>query len=155
VQEAKQERKMVGMGFGAVFEDVSALKEVPDLSAQDFVRFGMIPEFVGRFPVITELQQIDKDALVRIFSEPKNSIAKQYQALLKMSGVELSFDQEAIEAIADLALQRKTGARGLRGIVEKVMKPIMFEAPDLQDGSKVVITKECVLSGSKPKVRVV
>lgn len=111
---------------------------------QDLVKFGLIPELVGRLPVITSLETLDKDALVKILMEPRNALIKQYQKLLQLDGVELVFEQDALEEIAEITLKRNTGARGLRSIVEKIMQQIMYDIPDMSDISQVVITKESV-----------
>lgn len=114
------------------------------ITPQDLVKYGLIPEIVGRLPVVSALESLDEDALVKIMTEPKNSVIKQYTELMKMDNVELIFEPEAISAIADLTVKRKTGARGLKGVIEKIMQPIMFNAPDMDDLKSVVITKEAV-----------
>ncbi|MBE6834980.1 MAG: ATP-dependent Clp protease ATP-binding subunit ClpX [Ruminococcaceae bacterium] len=119
---------------------------------QDLVKFGLIPELVGRIPVITALSPLDRDALVRILKEPKNAIVKQFEALLDMDGVELEFTDEALEAVADLTLEKNTGARGLRSIMESVLMPTMYSAPSDASITKVVITAECVRGESEPKI---
>ena len=111
---------------------------------QDFVKFGLIPEFIGRVPITVSLESLDKDALIRILQEPKNSLVKQYKALFELDGVGLEFDDSAIEAIADKALERKTGARGLRAIMEGVMLDMMYTIPSDQSISKCIIDKETV-----------
>ena len=116
------------------------------------IKFGLIPEFVGRIPVLVTLDELDEQALIKILLEPKNAVIKQYQELFKMDDVELEFDEEALKAIAKLAYDRKTGARGLRTIIEKSLMNIMFELPSRQDISKVILTKESVLEGTDPKL---
>ena len=111
---------------------------------QDFVKFGLIPEFIGRVPITVSLDSLDKQALIRILKEPKNSLVKQYKALFELDGVGLEFDESAIEAIADKALERKTGARGLRAIMESVMLDMMYTIPSDESISKCVIDKEIV-----------
>ena len=111
---------------------------------QDFVKFGLIPEFIGRVPITVSLDNLDRDALVRILQEPKNSLVKQYTKLFELDGVDLTFEPEAIEAIADKALERKTGARGLRAIMENVMLDLMYSIPSADDVSEVIITKDMV-----------
>lgn len=111
---------------------------------QDFVKFGLIPEFIGRVPITVSLDNLDREALVRILQEPKNSLVKQYTKLFELDGVDLTFDAEAIEAIADKALERKTGARGLRAIMENVMLDLMYTIPSADDISEVIITKDMV-----------
>ncbi|MBO6134037.1 MAG: ATP-dependent Clp protease ATP-binding subunit ClpX [Lachnospiraceae bacterium] len=119
---------------------------------EDLVKFGIIPELVGRLPVNVALDDLDRDTLVKILTEPKNAIIKQYIKLLDLDGVELEFDRGAVEAIADKAIKRRTGARGLRSIIESIMTDIMFEVPSDDSISEVMITKECVERNSKPLV---
>jgi ATP-dependent Clp protease ATP-binding subunit ClpX len=111
---------------------------------QDFVKFGLIPEFIGRVPVSVSLDSLDRDALIRILLEPKNSLVKQYQKMFELDGVGLEFDQEAIELIADKALERETGARGLRAIMENAMLDLMYSIPSDESISRCVITKEII-----------
>ena len=123
-----------------------------DIRPEDLIKFGLIPEFVGRIPVLVTLDELDEQALIKILLEPKNAVIKQYQELFRMDDVELEFDEEALKAIAKLAYDRKTGARGLRTIIEKSLMNIMFELPSRQDISKVILTKESVLEGKDPKL---
>ena len=118
--------------------------------AEDIQKFGLIPEFIGRLPVLAALEQLTVDDLVRILTEPRNALVKQYQTLLSYEGVELEFDQDALEAIASKAIERKTGARGLRSIIEEVMMDVMFEIPSQEDVTKVRITKEAVDGTAAP-----
>jgi ATP-dependent Clp protease ATP-binding subunit ClpX len=111
---------------------------------QDFVKFGLIPEFIGRVPITVSLDNLDREALIRILVEPKNSLVKQYSKLFELDGVGLEFDESAVEAIADKALERKTGARGLRAIMENVMLDLMYRIPSDESISRVVITQEIV-----------
>ncbi len=146
------ERRVGGssLGFGAEVkskEDIENETSSTRVTPQDLVKFGMIPELVGRLPVITSLTALDKDTLVRIMTEPKNSIIKQYQALFKMDNVELTFEKEALGAIADLAIKRKTGARGLRAIIEDLLTDLMFNTPSDETVSKIVITADTVNGG--------
>ena len=120
---------------------------------QDLVKFGLIPELVGRLPVITALKGMDRETLIRIMTEPKNSIVKQYQALFKMDNIELEFDKKALERIADLTIERKTGARGLRSIIEGVLQPLMFDSPSDSAITKITVTEETVNSGKAEIVR--
>lgn len=115
-----------------------------DVQPQDIIKFGLIPEFVGRLPIISTLQKLDRDALISILTEPKDAIIKQYQKMLKKDEVELIFEREALESIADKALERKTGARGLRAILEEIMLDIMYEVPSRKDVKELKITKEIV-----------
>ena len=123
-----------------------------DVTAHDIVKFGLIPELVGRLPVIVGLEGLDEDALVRILKEPKNSLTKQYKRLFELDGVELSFEDEALNEVARLAISRHTGARGLRSIIEETMTQIMFEIPSRSDVSKIIITADCVNGKDKPKL---
>lgn len=123
-----------------------------DVIPHDIVKFGLIPELVGRIPVIVTLNDLDKDALVRILNEPKNSIIKQYLKMFEMDGVELSFDRDALDAIAAQAIERNTGARGLRSIMEKLMLPTMYEVPSRDDVSQVIITRACVEEHAQPQI---
>ncbi len=116
----------------------------------DIVKFGLIPELVGRIPVIVSLSNLDKEALVRILREPKNSLVKQYEALFEMEGVKLLFEEDAMEAIAELALERNTGARGLRAIMENIMTDIMFDIPSRDDVAEVHITCDCIKNKKEP-----
>jgi ATP-dependent Clp protease ATP-binding subunit ClpX len=119
---------------------------------QDLMKYGLIPELVGRLPVITYLSELDKAAMVRILTEPRNALIKQYQKLMEMEEVELSFAPGALEAIADLAIERKTGARGLRSIMERVMRNVMFDVPSLEDVERVVITRETIEKQIDPEI---
>ena len=144
-----------GLGFGAEIEskkgsDVSEL--LKQVTPQDLLKFGLIPEFIGRLPVIAKLDQLDSEALVKIITEPKNALAKQYQALLGMDNVELSFDRDAVVAIAEMALKRKTGARGLRSIIEEIMTDVMFNVPSEPDIRKCIIHKECITENKEPEI---
>ncbi len=146
------------MGFGADVKlaknrDLVALYD--QLHPDDLVKFGLIPEFVGRLPISVTLQDLDEEALVRILKEPRNSVVKQYQASLKLDDVELIFEDGALEAIASQALSRRTGARGLRAIVEKIMTDLMFELPSIEGAKRVTITRDDVENGQKPAVELI
>ncbi len=146
------ERRIGGssLGFGADVKSPKS-KEAEATSTmathQDLVKFGIIPELVGRMPVITALKGMDKETLVRIMKEPKNSIVKQYKALFKLDGVDLEFEDTALEKIAELTIERKTGARGLRSIIEGVLQPLMFETPSDSGIKKITITAKTVENG--------
>ncbi len=147
------ERRLGGssLGFGAEVKsknDIESETANTRVTPQDLVKFGMIPELVGRLPVITSLKALDKETLVRIMTEPKNSIIKQYQALFSMDNVTLEFETEALEAVADLAIKRKTGARGLRAIIEDLLTDLMFNIPSDSTVSKITITADTVNGGS-------
>ena len=119
---------------------------------QDLLKFGLIPEFIGRLPIVATLKELDKEALKKIVVEPKNALVKQYKKLLEIDGVELEFKDDAIEAIVNKAIELKTGARGLRSIIEGIMTDIMFEIPSNDKITKCIITKETVENGSEPEV---
>jgi len=135
------------MGFGA---DIQSKKEMEigklleKIEPEDLLRYGLIPEFVGRVPVIVSLHELDEEALVRILGEPKNALVKQYQKLFELDGVEVEFEEEALKAVAKMAIDRKTGARGLRSILESIMLDVMYEIPSRQDIDKCIITRETV-----------
>ena len=139
-----------GLGFGAAVKSPKSIEaEALTVNAthQDLVKFGLIPELVGRLPVITALKGMDKETLMKIMTEPKNSVIKQYEALFGMDGIELVFDEKALEKIAELTIERKTGARGLRSIIEGVLQRYMFEAPSDSAIKKITITENAVLGG--------
>ncbi|MBE6729024.1 MAG: ATP-dependent Clp protease ATP-binding subunit ClpX [Ruminococcaceae bacterium] len=143
------ERRLGGssLGFGAEVKSPKSLEAqaVAELAThQDLVKFGLIPELVGRIPVITGLKGMDKETLIKIMTEPKNSIVKQYQALFQLDGVELTFENEALERIAELTIERKTGARGLRSIIEATLQPIMYNTPSDKNIKAIKITAKTV-----------
>ena len=117
---------------------------------EDLLKFGMIPEFIGRLPVLTSVENLDKTALMEILTEPKNALVKQYQRLFSLDDVELEFTADSLDAIAELALDRGTGARGLRAIMESVLLTVMYEVPSRADIAKVIITKECIYQSAAP-----
>jgi ATP-dependent Clp protease ATP-binding subunit ClpX len=143
-----------GIGFVAEVtskDDKKGLNELlSSAEPEDLIRYGLIPEFVGRLPVITSLEELDKEALVRILTEPRNALTKQYASLFAMEGVDLEFRPDALEAIAEKALQRKTGARGLRSILENVLLDTMYHLPSMQNVSKVVIEETVIKGGAEP-----
>ena len=144
-----------GMGFGAQIESKKELEKYKifeELLPQDLLKFGLIPEFVGRLPIIATLRELDKDALINIVTEPKNALTKQYKKLLELDGVELEFEQEALEAIVDKAIERSTGARGLRSIIEDIMRDIMFDIPTNPKIEKCIITKDTVEKKTGPQL---
>ena len=142
-----------GMGFGAVLRvktDRTSADPFADVMPEDLLKFGMIPEFVGRLPVITSVHNLDREALIQILTEPKNALARQYRRLFELDGVDLEFTDDALEAIADQAILRGTGARGLRAILEEVLLSVMYEVPSRKDVERVVITAESVLQNVNP-----
>ena len=144
------------MGFGADITS-SAERDVGEILAQvqqhDLLKFGIIPELIGRLPVVASLESLKREDLVRILTEPKNSMAKQYKALMSYDGVELEYEQEALEAIADKAIEMKIGARGLRSVMEGVMTDIMYKVPSDSTANKVIITADSVKNGSSPIIK--
>ena len=122
------------------------------LMPQDLMKYGLIPEFIGRVPVTVTLEGLNQEALVRVLKEPKNALLKQYWKILNMDGVDLSFSDDAIEAIASLAIDRNTGARGLRSILEEIMLDIMYEIPSRKDIERCLITKECITESKPPEL---
>lgn len=151
IVEARLNRKSIG--FNAKISE-KASKEIDEIlgevNPQDLVKFGLIPEFVGRVPINVSLEGLDKQALIRILKEPKNALIKQYQRLFEMDNVKLTFEDDAIDAIAELALERKTGARGLRSIMEKVMMDVMYQIPSDDTIENVIITKASVEGKGQP-----
>ena len=139
-----------GIGFGASLHSVDDVDVFGEVMPEDLLKFGLIPEFIGRVPVITTVSPLDRDALVRILTEPRNALVKQYQRMFQIDGVELEFTEDAIAAIADQALLRGTGARGLRAIMEEVLQQVMFEIPSRDDVGRVVITRGVVLENVNP-----
>ena len=142
-----------GLGFGAEIvgkADRRSLNRFGDVMPEDLLKFGLIPEFIGRLPVITTVSPLDREALIRILSEPRNALVKQYRKLFELDGVELEFTDDAIEAIADQALLRDTGARGLRAIMEEVLLHVMYEVPSREDVARVVIDHDVVLKNVNP-----
>lgn len=143
------------MGFGANIESKKKF-DVGDilkhLYPQDLLKYGLIPEFVGRLPVMVSLHSLNKEALIQILSEPKNALVKQYQKLFEMDDVELVFDEGALEAIAEKSIERNTGARGLRAIIEEIMLDVMYDIPSMGNVEKCVVKKETVLDGTPPEI---
>ena len=151
----EKRRQGAGLGFGNQIksvEEVDHAQLVKDLQPQDFIKFGLIPEFVGRLPITVGLSPLDVNALVNILTEPKNSLVKQYQKLMKLDNVNLVFEPEALTAIAEKSIRLKTGARGLRSVVENIMLESMFEIPGRSDVAEIHITRDCVDGGKQPVV---
>src|SRR5271166_976338 len=142
-----------GMGFGAVLRvktDRAVSDQFAAVMPEDLLKFGMIPEFVGRLPVITSVHNLDREALIRILTEPRNALVRQYRRLFELDGVDLEFTEDALEAVADQAILRGAGARGLRAILEEVLLSVMYEVPSRQDVERVVISAEVVLENVNP-----
>ncbi len=142
-----------GVGFNATLkssDDAAKMDIFADVMPEDLLKFGMIPEFIGRLPIVTSVEKLDKPALMQILTEPKNALVKQYERLFDLDDVELEFNDEALDAIAELALKRGTGARGLRAILEGVLLGVMYDVPSRSDIAKVIITKECIQDSATP-----
>ena len=150
--ESRQSSGSIGFGAELVQKNKQNIDELlKQVMPQDLIKFGLIPEFIGRVPVVQSLEQLDEDALVRILTEPKNAITKQYQKLFELDGVELKFEPDAVKEIASQALERKTGARGLRAIIEKAMLNVMYQVPSDDTIGGCVITRESVLGEAEPQ----
>lgn len=144
--------KVIGFNSGEKGVEVETEKALVHLEPEDLLKFGLIPEFIGRLPVIVTLDELDVDALKMIMIEPKNALVKQYEKLFELDGVELEMTDDAIDAIAHKAIERKTGARGLRSIFEKIMNEVMYEIPSRENVSKCIVTEETVNNGNEPKL---
>ncbi len=143
------------IGFNATIKtkkDLENEKILTKIEPHDLLSYGLIPEFIGRVPIISTLEELDEDALIHILTDPKNALVKQYQKMLKAEGVELVFEQDALEAIAERAIELKTGARGLRGVMESIMTDIMFEVPSKPEIEKIIITADVVKGKEKPEI---
>jgi ATP-dependent Clp protease ATP-binding subunit ClpX len=144
-----------GLGFGAEIRskhDTDASQSFGETLPEDLIKFGLIPEFIGRLPIVASVTSLDKDALVKILTEPRNALVKQYRRLFEMDGVELEFTDDALDAVADQAILRGTGARGLRAIMEEVLLPVMYDIPSRDDVAKVVVTEQTVRSNVNPTI---
>lgn len=144
--------KVIGFNSGEKGVEVETEKALVHLEPEDLLKFGLIPEFIGRLPIIVTLDELDVDALKMIMTEPKNALVKQYEKLFELDGVELEMTDDAIDAIAHKAIERKTGARGLRSIFEKIMNEVMYEIPSRENVSKCIVTEETVNNGNEPKL---
>jgi ATP-dependent Clp protease ATP-binding subunit ClpX len=151
IVEARTGKRQIGFGAKDAGNDEERKADpFQDVEPEDLLRFGLIPELVGRMPVMVTLENLDEEALVRILTEPKNALVKQYQKIFGMDGVGITFDPAAIRAIARAAIERGTGARGLRAVIENLMRDIMFDIPSREDVLEVVVTPECVTDGVPP-----
>ncbi|MGA5699827.1 ATP-dependent Clp protease ATP-binding subunit ClpX [Peterkaempfera bronchialis] len=155
IVDKRRSRGSVGFG-GALQTSASAADRTgaAGVTAADLVKFGLIPEFIGRFPVLTALRRLDRSDLLRVLTEPRNALVKQYQTLFELDGVELEFEQEALEAVADEAIARETGARGLRGILEDALIPAMYDIPSLRDIVRVTVTADVITDRVAPVLTV-
>jgi ATP-dependent Clp protease ATP-binding subunit ClpX len=145
-------QKVIGFGSDNKEAEVDQKELLSKVLPEDLLKFGLIPEFIGRLPVIASLTQLDEEALIEILTKPKNALVKQYQKMLELDDVELEFEEEALHEISKKAIERKTGARGLRSIIEGIMLDVMFDLPSREDIVKCIITKETVLENSAPKL---
>jgi ATP-dependent Clp protease ATP-binding subunit ClpX len=142
-----------GIGFGAPLQSKDDARDFyAEVQPEDLHKFGLIPEFIGRLPVVATVSPLDRAALIDILTEPKNALVKQYQRMFMLDNVELEFESDALDAIADLAVERQTGARGLRAILENVLGPIMFEVPSTDQIAKVIVTVDCVTNNAAPTI---
>ncbi|WP_431027362.1 ATP-dependent protease ATP-binding subunit ClpX [Lysinibacillus sp. LZ02] len=148
----RQGEKVIGFGSNPNKQEEVEGSLLSQLIPEDLLKFGLIPEFIGRLPVLASLEQLNVDALVRILTEPKNALAKQYQKMLELDNVELEFEEEALVEISKLAIERKTGARGLRSIIEATMLDVMYELPSRDDIVKCIITAETITNKAEPKL---
>jgi len=145
-------QKVIGFGSDTKKDDIDSKQLLQKVLPEDLLRFGLIPEFIGRLPVTASLTQLDEEALVEILTKPKNALVKQYQKMLELDNVELEFEEDALREIANKAIERKTGARGLRSIIEGIMLDVMFDLPSREDIVKCIITKETVSQSSPPQL---
>ena len=152
IVQARKDDTSLGFGSKVKSTDEMDYQLFDDVKPQDLTKFGLIPEFVGRVPIVVNLQPLDETALVKILTEPKNALIKQYQKLIGLDGVKLSFEPSAVSEIASTAIKLKTGARGLRTIIENIMTDVMYQIPSDNDISEVKITRDCVLGNSKPEL---
>ena len=152
IVQARKDDTSLGFGGKVKSTDEMDYQLFDDVKPQDLTKFGLIPEFVGRVPIVVNLQPLDETALIKILTEPKNALIKQYQKLIGLDGVKLSFEPSAVSEIANTAIKLKTGARGLRTIIENLMTDVMYEIPSDSEISEVKITRECVLGNAKPQL---
>jgi ATP-dependent Clp protease ATP-binding subunit ClpX len=145
-------QKVIGFGSDMKQLEITQKELLSKVLPEDLLRFGLIPEFIGRLPVIASLEQLDESALIEILTKPKNALVKQYQKMLEIDEVELEFEEGALSEIAKKAIERKTGARGLRSIIEGIMLDVMFDLPSRDDIQKCIITKDTVIDNSLPKL---
>ncbi|MBF8419450.1 ATP-dependent protease ATP-binding subunit ClpX [Heyndrickxia coagulans] len=145
-------KKVIGFGTDLKNDELDEKSLLKQVLPEDLLSFGLIPEFIGRLPVIATLEQLDEEALIKILTEPKNALVKQYKKMLELDHVELEFEQDALKEIAKKAIERKTGARGLRSIIEGIMLDVMFDLPSREDIKKCIVTKESVLDKEFPRL---
>ncbi len=152
IVQKRKDNTSLGFGGKVKTENDDSYEALEDVRPQDLTKFGLIPEFVGRVPIVVSLHALDRKALVSILTQPKNAILKQYQKLISLDGVKLTFENDAVEEIADTAIQLKTGARGLRTIIESFMTSVMYRIPSEKNVEEVIVTKECITDKAEPKI---
>ena len=153
ILKKRLEKKSMGFGAEHKSEELDEFSEIiKNLRPEDLLKYGLIPEFVGRIPMIVTLESLNEQSLVRILEEPKNALLKQYKELFDMDGIKLDFEKEAVREIAKIALERKTGARGLRAVIENALLDTMFELPSKDNVSNCLITKAVILGDEKPVI---
>ena len=150
--QKRKDNTTLGFGGSVKNEEGDAYDMLSQVKPQDLTNFGLIPEFVGRVPIVVSLHPLNEDALVNILTQPKNAIIKQYQKLIAMDGVKLTVEDSAVREIANTAIRLKTGARGLRTIIESFMTSVMYKLPSESNIKEVVVTKECVTDNAEPKL---
>ena len=150
----QKRRDNTSLGFGGTVKDTeeNVYEMLSDVKPQDLTKFGLIPEFVGRIPIVVSLHPLSEDALVNILTQPRNAIIKQYQKLVAMDGVKLTVEDSAVREIANTAIRLKTGARGLRTIIESFMTSVMYKLPSEKNVKEVIVTKECVTDKAEPRI---
>ena len=152
IVESRQHKRSIGIAAEVVSKEKKGISAIHDARPEDLLKFGLIPEFVGRLPVIATLNELDEDALVKILTEPKNALIKQYQKLFDYENVSLTFTEKALTTVAQEAMKTSTGARGLRAILEQAMLEIMYELPSIPNLKECVVDEDVVLKRSKPKL---
>ena len=152
IVQARKDTASLGFGGEVKNAESDMYKALEEVKPQDLTKFGLIPEFVGRIPIVVSLHPLNEDALVNILTQPKNAIIKQYQKLIAMDGVKLTVEDGAVREIANTAIRLKTGARGLRTIIESFMTSVMYKLPSEKNVKEVIVTKECVTDRAEPKI---
>jgi ATP-dependent Clp protease ATP-binding subunit ClpX len=152
IVQARKDTSSLGFGGDVKSDNEGVYEMLKDVKPQDLTKFGLIPEFVGRVPIVVALHPLDEDALINILTTPKNAIIKQYQKLVALDGVKLTVDDDAVREIASTAIKLKTGARGLRTIIEGFMTSVMYKIPSESNVEEVIVTRECVTDKAEPKI---
>jgi len=152
IVQARKDTTSLGFGGEVKSEDNDVYKALEDVKPQDLTKFGLIPEFVGRVPIVVALHPLDEDALVNILTVPRNAIIKQYQKLISLDGVKLTVREDAVREIAKTAIKLKTGARGLRTIIEGLMTSVMYKIPSEANVAEVIVTDKCITDRAEPQI---